>query len=388
MRLALILGLVHAFVDAATVTVVFRGTDLDAAASAGFALVLSYDLIAFGLQPVLGWLQDRWASPRIAMFVGLSLTLGGIGVVASGGSSFAVVLVGIVLAGLGNAAFHLGAGAQVLRQGLERSAPIGLMVAPGALGLAFGIWFGKDVSAGPVWLVALPVLLGLAVVARLRPGAGPVDAEPVSARAGHRPGQRVLGEPLLAAYGVDVAVGVAFLLMTSVAVRSLVGGSASRGYPAGAWLAVGIPLVACGGKALGGLLADRFGWVRTTVTALAVSAPILAFTYPHPVVLLVGLLAFQMTMPVTLVAIARLMPGHLATGFGLSCLALVLGSLPRVFPWGAELCSRPALGAWVLLSAVAAGAGLTSMGIAWRRPAPTSAIGGRALQAVVPSVEA
>ena len=346
MRLAGVLGVLHLFADAATVTVVFRATDTDIAPVAVLGWIVAYDLIAFGLQPAFGWVQDRWGTPRTAMLAGLLLTIGGVALLQGA----APPAVAVVVAAIGNALFHLGAGARVLAQDLDRAAPVGVLVAPGALGLGVGLWFGQHPTAGPAWLVGLPVLAAAVVVA-LSPSEGSVTRPVVLATARMAP---------------PVVVGTLFLLMTSIAIRSLVGMSAARGYPPSTWLVAGIPLAAFAGKLLGGLVADHSGWVRTTVVALVVSAPLLAFRYPHAVVLLAGLLVFQMTMPVTLVAIARLLPDRLATGFGLACLALVLGSLPVTFGWGAELTAKPMLGLWVLLSALAAWVGLTQMGVPWR----------------------
>jgi FSR family fosmidomycin resistance protein-like MFS transporter len=159
---------------------------------------------------------------------------------------------------------------------------------------------------------------------------------------------------------------VLVLLLTSVAVRSLVGLSASRGYPRDTWLLLGLPLAAALGKGVGGFLADRWGWVRTTVTALLVAVPLVAVQYPHPLPLLAGLLVFQTTMPVTLVAVARLLPGRPGTAFGLPCLALAVGALPTMTAWGAGLCVRPVLGCWVLTATVATWAGLTAGETLWR----------------------
>jgi MFS transporter, FSR family, fosmidomycin resistance protein len=96
------------------------------------------------------------------------------------------------------------------------------------------------------------------------------------------------------------------------------------------------------------------------------SAPLIAFSEPNPVLLLAGLLIFQMTMPVTLTAVARLMPHRLATAFGWTCLALILGSLPTMFSWGDVCCGKPLLFAWILLAAVAVWFGLKFVGVRGR----------------------
>lgn len=353
---ALLLGVLHAVVDAATVTVMFRATGA-VPLTAVVAWVLTYDLVAFGLQPLIGWVQDRWASPRTGMVAGLLLTGASIGCAHAADAGTPAVVLAVVLAGLGNAAFHLGAGACVLRQGLNHATPAGLFVAPGALGLGVGVWYGGTPSAGPLWLVLLPVLLAVPLVVR-------TEVPDLAAA--------TTGLPRLAR---EACIGAMGLLLLSIGIRALVGGTAGRGY-SGTWLLVGVPVVAFAGKALGGVLADRYGWTRTSVTALVVAAPVLALTWPHPVVLLAGLLVFQLTMPVTLVAVVRLVPTRIATGFGLTCLALVLGALGPTTAWGYHLGHRPLLAGWVLLAAVAVWAGLSLAGAPGsatvdRAPAPT-----------------
>lgn len=344
MNTALVCGLFHALVDAATVTAVFRATRTHEVSLAGaFSLVLGYDLIAFGSQVVLGWCCDRWASPKSAMLVGVGLTLACLGAYPVHATT------AMLLAGMGNAVFHLGAGSLVLRQGLDRALPSGLFVAPGALGLGFGLYYGKDPGLGPVWPLAfLLVLVLLGVVALPARQLLPTNSPPPEPK------------------GIRLARWALALLLISIAVRSLVGLSAARGYPKSSWLLVGIPVMAFLGKSLGGLLADRWGWVETSLGALLLSAPLIAFSAPNPVLLLLGLLVFQMTMPVTLTATARLMPARLATAFGWTCLALILGGLPTMFPWGDPACSKPMLLVWILLAALALFFGLRWVGV--RRP--------------------
>ncbi len=365
MTVALLLGLVHAATDLVTITTLFRATGLDAVGSGTvFAWVLAYDALAFAGQPLIGLAADRMRPGRV-LLGGLAVVGAGLGAAGLAGAHSGLGLTAVLLAALGNAVAHLGAGAVVLRADLTRAAPAGLLVAPGAVGLGLGLWFGRSSSIGPLWWVAVPLVAAAALVVRLD-RAGALDP----AHRWWRPSGWT-GERLHTVPAGTAAAAAALLLLTSVAIRSLVGSSAARGYPPGPWLAVGIPAVAFAGKALGGLLADRVGWLRTTVGALLVSAPLIAVRHDGPALLLVGLLVFQLTMPVTLVAIGRLLPARPATAFGLPCAALLVGSLPASFAWGAQLCSRPMLGAWAVLSAAAAWGGLTALGSRWRRTPPT-----------------
>ena len=156
---------------------------------------------------------------------------------------------------------------------------------------------------------------------------------------------------------------ILLLLLGSIAIRSLVGMSASRGVPKSEWLLPGIAIAAFAGKSIGGILADRFGWIVVTVGALILSAPWIAMGRQSMPSLLLGLLLFQMTMPVTLVAVARVMPRYPATAFGLTCLALLLGALPTMFPWGLVICAPIMLPVWIAVSAGFLYAGLRPIAV-------------------------
>jgi FSR family fosmidomycin resistance protein-like MFS transporter len=103
------LGGAHLVVDAACVAAVLRASPpSDAIASAALAFVLGYDLLAFAGQVPGGFLIDRFRLRRGAAFAGLVLTAAA---VLAGQAAGAAVM---ILAGLGNALFHVGAGAMVL----------------------------------------------------------------------------------------------------------------------------------------------------------------------------------------------------------------------------------------------------------------------------------
>jgi MFS transporter, FSR family, fosmidomycin resistance protein len=339
-----LLGVAHAIVDASTVTAVMRASHAGPVTpQLAFAVVLGYDVIAFGSQVVFGWLTDRYSTPKLAMLAGLALTLAALGLYPVN------PLATMICAGLGNALFHLGAGASVLRGGLDRAAPAGIYVAPGALGLGFGLYYGSRQQTGSMWPLLLLVVVALLLVARYR-GLGARRGLDLAFASGlHQPKIRY-------AY---LAVS---LLLVSIAVRSLVGLSAARGYARTELLVLGIPLAAFLGKSLGGYLADRLGWIETSVVALLLSIPPIVFAAPA-LWLLVGLFVFQMTMPVTLTAVARLLPHRLATAFGWTCLALIIGALPTMLPGGSPLCARPLLGLWIAIGTLSVYAGLRLLGI-------------------------
>jgi MFS transporter, FSR family, fosmidomycin resistance protein len=334
------LGGAHAIVDASTVTAIFRSTHLNVVApEAAWGIVLAYDLVAFGSQALLGWCTDRFASPRLATLLGLALTA--VSLVCCSSSLIAT----LACASIGNALFHLGAGANVLRGGLESSAPAGVFVAPGAIGLAFGIYYGT--RQGPVWPLLVLALAAFSGLSCCRFNAPLRDVPAKGTAAFHAP------------RSVNLAIG---LLLVSIMVRSLVGMSAAKGYPRSDLLLLGIPGAAFLGKSVGGFIADRLGWLETSVAALLISIPLIA-SAPPALALLLGLLLFQMTMPVTLTAVARLLPQRLATAFGWTCLALILGALPTMLPLGRPLCVRGLLSFWIFGGTVCLYFGLRLSGV-------------------------
>jgi FSR family fosmidomycin resistance protein-like MFS transporter len=237
----------------------------------------------------------------------------------------------LVLIGISNALFHVGAGALVLRASGERSTESGVFVGPGAMGLFTGIFLGAkgvDVRFGFVaaLLLAAPLMVYLARSV-VRPSTVELP--------------RVKGGVVL------VVIICAACLLGSVTVRSLVGGTI-----AGAWRGVstevmlGLALAACGGKMLGGIVSDRLGWTTISVSALILSAPLVTVLVGSAAGAVIGMLLFQMTMPVTLKAMHHVLPSRPGLAFGIPCLALVIGALPGLLGFGHLLRS------WLLVAAL------------------------------------
>lgn len=310
LRQATWLGVAHFVVDAICVASVLRtAPPRGAIASSALAFVLSYDLLAFAGQAPLGWLVDRTAARKSAAFAGVLLSALALALGSQAG------LAVIALAGLGNALFHVGAGAIVLASSQSRAAPAGVFVAPGALGLGLGIVLGRALPQTPLWplfFAAVVACVAVAVVSDRRRDLPLPDTD--------LPASRV--------------AAIFALLVFSVAVRSLAGSVGCDGCPRGMFLLVAVPLAAFAGKLSGGFLADRFGFADVSVAALLASAPLLAFADGSLWLALPGLLVFQLTMPVTLAAAYRALPRRPALGFGVLCVALVGGTLPAYVPGG------------------------------------------------------
>ena len=203
--------------------------------------------------------------------------------------------------GLGNALFHVGGGADVIRDG-GRCERLGIFVAPGALGLYVG-----GLLAGKVpWLLILAgAAMGLLLwFVRCPDGMDrrPSEKSPVSLTA------------------------CCFLV---VVLRSFVGFQVVFSWKSG-WLAFAAVLAVVLGKMAGGLMAARFGCRTVTVCSLTGAAVCYALG-SIPAFGLLALLAFNMTMPLTLYALWRRFPDCPGSVFGSLTLALFVGFLPTYF---------------------------------------------------------
>ena len=169
----------HLLVDAVCAAALFG--PLKGGPDAAWRFML-YNTLAFSTQCLVGLAADRIGKHRLSAAAAMLC-------VAAGFALPLPVLPRLLLIGLGNSVFHVAAGTETIRRSGGRAAPLGVFVAPGAIGVTVGSLFP---AAGPV-LAGLLAVLGVAslfVKGRPEPRAeGPGRAEP----------EKTVRRPLLAA---------------------------------------------------------------------------------------------------------------------------------------------------------------------------------------------
>ena len=323
--LPLLLGLCHGLSDFAAGGLLGLAARRDPADA--LWLLLIYNLIAFGLQPLAGLLTDRSGRPRAALLAGLALTA--LGAALAGLD----VRPAVLLAGVGSSLFHAGAGGLSIRATPGRAAGPGLFAAFGVLGLALGGMFGYGGLLLPLPLAAgLLALGGLTLIPRL-PGPAPVAA------GARLPLVQLVLVPLLLAVALRSAVWTGLQYAHAGETNRLV-----------AWA-----LAAMLGKLLGGFLADRYGWRVWLTMAPAFAGLLLGFADGRLWLELGGLFLLQSATPASLAAAARALPGRPALAASLVLgAALLIGGLPAIFgaadwltrPWMTILLSLGAMTAY------------------------------------------
>jgi len=328
-------GVAHALVDCVSVGVLFSVSGGGMAQGmSSFGLVVLYIILAFGLQAVAGMVVDYTKAPKTAAIFGVILV---------GLSALAMTtapIIAVVLAGIGNAIFHVGGGVVSLSLTPRRATAAGLFVAFGAIGLLLGTLLGKMglFSVAPFVIAALLAVLAIIVTKN--------SAKTIMYEDGHEDRVYKKFEMIL------------LFVMFAIVIRSYVGMILLFPWKSNLFLLIALTCAVFLGKALGGILADRFGWNRIAVGALIISAPLLAFWSDVPAMAILGVFLFNITMPVTLVVMANILPKHAGLSFGLTCFALFLGTLPVVYGWQIAQLSTTGTLVVILISAVALFIGL------------------------------
>ena len=280
--------------------------------------VVLYNTLAFSTQCAVGLFLDRINAKGRMPAVRLSglLECLGMALVAAGAlvcpllkaadpvlALFAMVTV----VGLGNSLFHVAGGIVTLEKSGGKAAPLGVFVAPGA----FGVTLGTLYPGVAVWLAA--VLAAFAVLGAVL----------------YRKEARVrkAGSPA----GGPFPMAPAVLLTAAVAVRAIGGSAAAFTWKDTAADALILTLFVFLGKALGGFLCDRIG-AKASALASIIPAAVLTAYFGHSMGLsLAGQLLINLTMPVTLWLLHRLMPKDPGLAFGLAASALWPGTIIGMF---------------------------------------------------------
>ena len=259
-----------------------------------------YNAIAFGTQWLTGCLFDKKENWMRYAFLFVLVTLG-LGTQAALGIKAQTLLLGI-----GNSVFHVAAGSLVLRR-YTTYKELGIFVSSGAVGLALGL----NCIVGPYPFLFVCAVLCAVATKRLWhmeiPEAGDsVSPEPVNGN--------VPTVPLCWLTGICL-----ILLLGCIVLRGFGSGGAASPY------VMLFPCVFAAGKALGGIVCDRAGYRKTILFIFLLSFVALQLSGLVASVLLV--LAFNMTMPLTLRLVHWCKPRYPGMMFGLAAGCL----LPGVF---------------------------------------------------------
>jgi FSR family fosmidomycin resistance protein-like MFS transporter len=270
-----------------------------------YICLLFYNFCAFALQMPFGLLADRlnrnaWVASAGCVLVAAAFFLGNHYIAAA------------VLAGVGNGLFHVGGGIDVLNISKEKSGALGLFVSPGAFGIFFGTMMGKQALSS---ILTVLILLAAAV---LIPAV--ICGFSIKKASGHAP----VSFGSVASTKTMIAL---LCLYFVVCMRFLCGYDFELSMEEGGLLGI---ILVCGSGAWQGYWRASGRQSRQYTgfdCSLGLSAVLFLFS-DVPYLGVAAVFFFNMTMPITLWATARIMPGAKGFSFGLLTFGLFLGFAP------------------------------------------------------------
>ncbi len=341
--------LTHCAVDFSCAFLLFRLRYLNAIddRQAYFAFVL-YNLLAFGLEFLIGLLFTA-RTARFSAVLGLFVLIGGValGTVVSesalvregglGPTESAVNYLGLgsetarlslyslwacLLAGIGNAFFHVGGGIDSLTLNRGKFWRSGVFISSGALGLAFGVLSGKNLIQGFAFEHIFMILGACAVAVWLFCRYD--DNESLQENS---PETNSVAKPVAEKRNVLFASTVVFALLLVIGARSAVGFLAPELWgikTALTFNSLALAFAAFLGKFVGGFCADLFGPRLFGAAALLASIPFLCYC-SSPEMFWIGVALLNSSTAITLTSAAAFCGKKVGFAFGLTTLALLAG---------------------------------------------------------------
>ena len=317
-------AITHLVVDASCAYMLLGVLELNDNAIVG---MLTYNAVAFVLQAPFGLLIDKILNPKLAAMVGLTF-------VAISFLFWNNLFAALIIISVGNALYHVGGGSLVLSLEDKKATFSGIYVAPGAIGLAIGSFL--SISRLSIHLFTFPIILlflgGFIYF---------VNA-PEFIREKENSGK------IHSSYGIFLIV----LIMIPIAVRSLIGLSVDFPWKQNHFLLYTLIAALFFGKIVGGILADKYGLIKTGIVGLLISIPLLSFYSFIPILGIIGAFTFNFTMPVTLIAISNILPQKKGLSFGLTTVAIFIGSLPAILGNNTWFENDFTIFAFILLSTI------------------------------------
>ncbi|KXK04939.1 MAG: hypothetical protein OZ913_00265 [Ignavibacteriaceae bacterium] len=296
------LGLAHGIADCSSGLLLGSLVHTTSTLEVGM-MVLIYNILAFGTQPLIGLLTDNNQNPRATALAGIGLLIAGI--IAFPFSAE----ISVVLIGFGSSAFHVGGGGLVLLYSNGKAGTTGMFTSPGVIGLAVGGYFASINQISLYPLIAM--LLGLGVLI-------------ANIKLNRVPYRSVSEEHILEGHDV-----IMIILLLAISLRSLVWNVYSYINQGDYYILLAIGFAAFIGKISGGFIADKVGLRRYILIALIIAAPILFFSGQSIILLMIGVALLQSVTPASILAVSGLLPKMPGTVCGLTLgLVIAAGGLP------------------------------------------------------------
>ena len=293
-----------------------------------FMAIFIYNFFAFAMQLPIGIIADKINKNAICSAIGCLLVA-----IAFGFLNFAVIA--CLIAGIGNAMFHVSGGIEILNISNKKAALSGIFVSTGAMGIFLG---GKSALIGFSKYYMVVLILFISVITLLYLYCKVKD--------------KVNNEKVIIPTINRNKMIVIVSLIITVVIRGYVGLILSFEWKSNFMLALIFVLAVVLGKMLGGIIGDKIGFTKTSLLSLIVSAFLFIFAFKSSIFGILAVLFFNMTMPITLTAVSNILFNNKGMAFGLLTVALFIGAVPIFFGYKDIIFNPIGLFTTTIISAV------------------------------------
>lgn len=276
-------------------------------------IFILYDMLAFVPQAIIGYISDKRRGIPFGL-IGLALLALALPVQ----KLVQVPYYSLVLLCLGNACTHVSGAEATLRSACGKLSQSAVFVAGGSFGVITGQLLCR--AGLPFW--PLMILAATAVPFVLYAQSFVEGGDDGSGRACTD----------FRYDNADIAsVVIVFCAVFIIIVRGYMAYGIPTAWKKTVWQNVLLFVFMGCGKALGGILADRFGVKKVAVSSALLALPFLMLGDRLIIVSLTGVMLFSMTMSITLALLVSVLPHHPGLAFGLTTIGLFLGTAPVFF---------------------------------------------------------
>ena len=271
-------------------------------------LFFGYNILAFVTQSPFGLLIDKYNKPKI--FLGLSVVFMILGYAFSN-----VWFISVLFIGISNSVFHVAGGKYVTDKSGNDISHLGIFVSTGAVGLMLGQRCFSFALMPYIFFAAL-IISGLIIIFS-------EDSDTLSYTEFYEGG------------GSEYAL---LAVVAVVCIRSFVGKVVTPDFALNLPLFALVALATALGKAAGGIASKIFGVKITTYVSMIVAAVCLTLGCANEFIFIIGVFAFNFSMPITLHYANILLKGREGFAFGTLAAALTPGYfIASMFTYSTEL---------------------------------------------------
>ena len=261
---------------------------------------LCYNFLAFLSQPFVGLFIDKKNHPKVFLLISMLFLLLGV-------CSAQIVVLSAILLGIGNSFFHISGGKYVIEKSHNDISLLGVFVSTGVIGLTLG----QHYASKALWIIFLIFLVIFTLFIILSKEKDTNVSIHIEEQETIKKREKKL---------------ILVLLIFIVMIRSFVGKILILDFSKTSFIFLLIAIFTSLGKALGGIFVK---WLKMKKTILfSMILAIFCFMFPSNIYLtLIGIAAFNFTMPITLWYANELYRKNEGLAFGLLAAFLIPGYL-------------------------------------------------------------